>query len=193
MSTATYAACVKCRAERYVKGRGLCSPCYRVEQMSGTLARWAPDRVDRQQQVADLYAEGVTRPRDIADALGISVNAAEITLGRVKRGGRVTPVAPPPHAAWLTPLPPAPTRPPCAGEVMDFDGLQPHELTPSRNMHVAAGLALCAQCPLATRQWCLDVMQPQTLGREWQGIAGGVVFSHGRVVYMPAEAVAVAS
>jgi hypothetical protein len=36
-------------------------------------------------------------------------------------------------------------------------------------------------------------MQPRTLGNEWQGIAGGIVWSHGRVVYMAAESVEVAS
>lgn len=86
-----------------------------------------------------------------------------------------------------------PTRPPCAGEVMDFDGFEWSHLHPTRNEKVAQGLEWCATCPLVTRRWCRDVMDPPGSGKYWQGIAGGVVWSHGRVVYMPAEMAEAAS
>jgi len=46
---------------------------------------------------------------------------------------------------------------------------------------ISAALALCAECPLATRAWCLEAVRAQHSGVSI--IAGGVVFSHGRRVW----------
>lgn len=183
-------ACKVCARVRYVKGRGLCGLCWDAADRDGTLGEHG-SRPDRQAQVVAAWNAGITQPADIARHLGVTGDAVYAALKAARRNGHIPPVEP--TQPWYVQMTPAPTPVPCAGEVMDFDGLKPAELTPSRNAHVAAGLALCASCPLATRQWCIDVMQPQTAGREWQGIAGGVVWSNGRVVYMPAEPVAVAS
>lgn len=184
-------ACARCGRERPTHGRGLCHGCYKACQVNGTIDRYATvgprgTVLARNERIGKRLEAGATY-RQIQHEFGVTSDTVHMIarrLGLTRRDDRRIP---------LPSLPPAPTPPPCVGQTMDFDGLKAHELTPEANCEVEDGLALCATCPLATRQWCLDVMQPQTIGREWQGIAGGVVWSHGRVVYLAAEAVAVAS
>ena len=181
--------CVECNRDMVMYGRGLCTTCYDRAKTAGRLGDYAPLHVDRRGTVADLVDQGHVTPKAIAERLGITRNAAFMALKKLRVEGYGNPTVAP-TAPWLIPIPDAPTEVPCVGEVMDYDGLKPHELRPDRNPVVADGLSLCASCPLATKRWCLDVMRPTTLGREWQGIAGGVVWSHGRAVYGETRAVA---
>lgn len=183
--------CARCNRTRQTHGRGLCHGCYKACKVNGTLERYATagprgEVLARNERIAERLEAGATY-RQIQHEFGVTSDTVQMIARRigVKRRdeGRIP----------LPELPAAPATPPCIGQTMDFDGLKAWELTPDANCEVEDGLALCATCPLATRQWCLAVMDPQGLGREWQGIAGGVVWSHGRAVYMPADAVAVAS
>jgi len=184
--------CVECHRDMVMYGRGLCTTCYDRAKTAGRLAEYPPMHVNRRASVAALVDEGLVTPKAVADRLGITRNAAFMALSKLRHEGYGVPSqqqTPP----WLRLVPAPPTDVPCTGEAMDFDGLKPHELTPARNPAVADALSFCAGCPLATRQWCLDVMDPRGLGDEWQGVAGGIVWSHGRVVYIAAEPVEAAS
>jgi hypothetical protein len=193
--TATGFTCPGCGDTATHHARGLCRGCYRSAERLGTLDQWAPTTYARPWEAEATRRINAGDPiAVIARALGvprstIGDHAKRHGLRHDKQG-----IVKPGTNAWpTTEHGDPPTRPVCAGTVMDFDGLQPTQLTPSRNAWVAEGLARCAVCPLATRQWCLDVMDPTGLGVEWQGIAGGVVWSHGRVVFMPAELTEAAS
>ena len=48
-------------------------------------------------------------------------------------------------------------------------------------VQIATALAVCATCPLATRDWCLDAVRPKQSGVSI--IAGGAVWSRGRRVW----------
>jgi len=174
--------CVECNRDMVMYRRGLCTTCYDRAKTSGRLGEYAPLHVDRRGTVADLVDQGHVTPKAIAERLGITRNAAFMALKKLRVEGYGNPTVAP-TAPWAIPIPTPPTETPCAGVTMDSDGLLPKELHPDRNPDIRNGLTLCAACPLATRQWCLDVMDPRGLGKEWQGIAGGVVWSHGRVVY----------
>lgn len=178
--------CPDCqRRDMSIKGRGRCAACYKRLRAKETHGRVAPPRVDRVRQVVETFQRGITSVPDIARSLGVSHDTVQSALARARRAGVLPSAKPESH--WDRPIPLAPTAPPCAGQTMDFDGLQRSELHPVRNTVVEDALALCATCPLATRQWCLAVMDPQGAGKEWQGVAGGAVWSHGRLVYMPVE------
>lgn len=181
----TTVTCARCNAAPGNHARSMCKPCYKTATRLGVLADYPMTRMDRSwapEATRRLLAG--ERPRQVAEALGIGRSTVHDfarqqgidlpRLGEVRAGSVTWPI--------LT-TGPAPSVPPCRGKAMDFDGVHSSQLTPGRNPAVRDMLANCAACPLATRQWCLDVMDPRGLGKEWQGIAGGVVWSHGRVVY----------
>ena len=87
---------------------------------------------------------------------------------------------------------PAPTETPCAGvdprlfdldyhsgvNVMRRDKSGP---TSSHADRIGIALRYCATCPLVTRAWCVNAVQPQAAG--FSGVAGGAVWSNGRRVW----------
>ena len=97
------------------------------------------------------------------------------------------------HVMWerLYVAPP-PTDPPCRDtdpavfdlgyysgvNVMARDASAPRAAYASQ---IAVALRYCAMCPLVTRAWCLNAVQPQPAG--YSGIAGGAVWSNGRRVW----------
>ena len=174
--------CARCNRRRTVHARGLCHTCHAYLRDNGGLADYSTRRdrmAERNAPIIAALRQGQT-VSDVAASLGLTydtVRSVARVEGFVGNGNGGIPVT------WLREMDVAPTQVPCHGKTMDTDGLQPKELHPDRNPAIRAGLALCASCPLATRQWCLDVMDPRGHGKEWQGIAGGVVWSHGRVVY----------
>ena len=87
---------------------------------------------------------------------------------------------------------PAPTDTPCKGVppwIFDLDYgsgkkvMRSDQSSPSVAYGDRIGIALhyCATCPLATRAWCIDAVQPQAAG--YSGVAGGAVWSNGRRVW----------
>lgn len=186
------ATCARCNRRRSIRARSLCQNCHDAARDTGRLAEY-PTRAEanaaRNARIVAELRDGRTISAIAAD-LGTSydtVRSVARVHGLIEAGGirnGATPVG------WLRDIAPAPTPTPCTGEVMDFDGMKPYELTPERNAAVAFGLSLCASCPLATKRWCLDLMDPTGHGREWQGLAGGVVWSHGKAVYGETRAVA---
>jgi hypothetical protein len=106
------------------------------------------------------------------------------------------------HSIWAALyIPPPPTEVPCKGvtpALFDIGGDWSHgyNLVESRGnagrrvtsrfrTQVAVALSYCATCPLATRQWCLDAVAPQT---SWYtGVAGGIVWAGGRPVWTIAD------
>lgn len=174
--------CARCNRRRTVHARGLCHTCHAYLRDNGGLADYSTRRdrmAERNAPIIAALRQGQT-VSDVAASLGLTydtVRSIARVEGFVGNGNGGIPVG------WLREMTDAPTEVPCVGYVMDFDGLPARQLHPDYNPDVRVGLSLCTSCPLATRQWCLDVMDPRGLGREWQGIAGGVVWSHGRVVY----------
>lgn len=185
--------CARCNRDRRIQGRRLCEPCYKRTAAEGRIADY-PTRfeinADRNARIIELLKEGDLPSAAIAREVGTT---PDVVRSLARREGLAAVYASAVSPSWLARIEPAPDVVPCVGRTMDFDGFMPAELHPTRNAAVRSALDLCATCPLATRQWCLDTVDPRGIGKEWQGVAGGVVWSKGRLVYMPVEAEEVAS
>lgn len=98
------------------------------------------------------------------------------------------------HDVWAAAyVPPAPDRVPCKGVDPAYFDLalngehlintlsSVRRITYAFQTQVGVALSYCAQCPLATREWCVETVRP----RESRAnvVAGGVCWVNGRGVW----------
>ena len=185
--------CARCHRGGPRHARNLCHPCHRHETLAGQLLEYPTSyerNTDRNARVVAMLKSGQS-VTDTAAALGLTYDTVR-SLARV--GGLVGGGGSVGGYVATAPMPKAPGRSPCYGaEMYPRDTVPAAQLHPARNLTIRAGLELCATCPRAMRQHCLDVVDPQGLGKEWQGIAGGVVWSSGSRVFPPIELAEAAS
>lgn len=202
MRTRPTGECVRCHRPRAIHGRGLCTTCWDNVADSGRLHEYRASRVDRMAQVRPMLDDGMTT-REIADALGITHNAAMCARRALRRNLPAAatthwrtdghPAPQPQTLADKLHVPPMPAPRACEGEhptVFDIPETRRPILiadkpAPWIEGRISAALRVCARCPLAAREWCVTSVDPER--HETSIIAGGVVWQNGRAVWTLAD------
>lgn len=165
--------CLRCHKTRPHHGRGLCVNCYDLAQQSGTLGTWPSRRRSTMPAVAELVNEGLNR-RQIADRLGMSLNAVDLARKRAAAAGLIKPR----RDTGPRALPAEPT--PCADAdpaLFTITSANGGGMSRQERDQVMDALSYCERCPLASREWCLDVVAPA--GSRFSGVVGGQVWIKG--------------
>lgn len=179
--------CIQC-PKTNIKGRGLCEGCYRLARYNGTLGNYTLGRPEsRADEVMKLRAAGMTY-QQIADTIGGTTKVAVEMVYRRARG-KVAPfsvwekmyVAPAPDTIACPPLSPLFDITPIPGVGVVVDRSRGRHLAHELAQQVDAALGYCADCPLATRAWCVESARPKESGASM--VAGGVVWAQGRPVW----------
>ena len=179
--------CARCERTVPIKGRGLCSPCYGWAVRSGAVDNYPRTVQNRADDVAQRVDDGWSDER-IADDLGMTLNAVKLVRQRVRPSERAGGgsawerlyVAPPPDDVpcasalpWLFDIDASPYS-----QIITWRAGAPRHPAPHVRDRLRIALRYCADCPLATREWCVSSVRPQE--SKATIVAGGVVWVGGR-------------